>query len=163
MWTPGQGSPVHDHADAHCVMKVSVAQDRSNEAGLLTMNQILQGTLQETLYHWPEESHPEKGTVASLGIKRQTIYRTNQVAYMSDQMGLHSMSNPDAEKPAVSLHRQCKYPTPFLQVSELTQPVYTPPHASRNGCHIFDLATGKRSHVSQRNYFSEYGTKAGQS
>lgn len=23
VWTPGKGSPVHDHADAHCIMKVS--------------------------------------------------------------------------------------------------------------------------------------------
>jgi len=33
VWSPGKGSPVHDHADAHCLMKV------------------LKGTLKETVYH----------------------------------------------------------------------------------------------------------------
>jgi cysteine dioxygenase len=35
VWTPGKRSPVHDHADAHCLMKV------------------LQGSLQETRYSIP--------------------------------------------------------------------------------------------------------------
>lgn len=35
VWTPGKASPIHDHANAHCVMKV------------------LTGSLTETLYAWP--------------------------------------------------------------------------------------------------------------
>lgn len=38
VWSPGKGSPIHDHANAHCIMK------------------ILKGSLRETLYAWPCES-----------------------------------------------------------------------------------------------------------
>lgn len=37
-WTEGQGSPIHDHAGSHCVMKV------------------LDGQLSETIYEWPDSA-----------------------------------------------------------------------------------------------------------
>ncbi|KAJ5973654.1 hypothetical protein N7481_010864 [Penicillium waksmanii] len=43
VWTPGKGSAIHDHANAHCVMK------------------ILKGKLQETLYSWPDEERIRRG------------------------------------------------------------------------------------------------------
>ncbi|KAI9724647.1 MAG: hypothetical protein M1828_003516 [Chrysothrix sp. TS-e1954] len=81
VWNPSKGSPVHDHANAHCVMK------------------ILRGTLEETLYEPPRGSSPPKA-------KKRTLYREDEVTYMSDQLGLHKIINPDANHVAVSLHRE---------------------------------------------------------
>lgn len=124
MWTPGedQTSPVHDHADAHCVMK------------------ILKGSLTETLYGYPCEATctpptmevdndaPSSGsstghkcchsrrdpsaqststTTASseLPVKKKTTYTRDQVTYISDRLGLHSVGNSLGENDfAVSLH-----------------------------------------------------------
>ncbi|PGH17338.1 cysteine dioxygenase [Helicocarpus griseus UAMH5409] len=88
VWSPGNGSAIHDHANAHCVMK------------------ILKGRLQETLYAWPEEDKLQKGETSPLAITRETVYGENQVTYMSDKLGLHKISNPDPDNFAVSLH--CK-------------------------------------------------------
>jgi len=118
VWTPGKGSPVHDHADAHCLMKV------------------LKGSLKETLYEHPQT--PGSGPQ----IVKETTFKENQVTYMADTLGLHKISNPDPKSLAVSLH------------------LYTPPNAAREGCHIFDEKTGKRSHVSQSNFYSLFGCKA---
>ncbi|KAI9812144.1 MAG: capsule-associated protein CAP1 [Pycnora praestabilis] len=95
VWTPGKGSPIHDHADAHCVMK------------------ILQGSLKETLYTWPDRNIVNDHKTSPLDITKETIYSKNQVTYMSDDLGLHKISNPDTEGFAVSLH------------------LYTPPNAAK--------------------------------
>jgi len=115
VWTPGKGSPVHDHADAHCLMKV------------------LKGTLQETRYDFPRNAASPPQVI------KETAYHQDQVTYMADELGLHKISNPDLENMAVSLH------------------LYTPPNAAKVGCNIFDERTGKRSHVTQCNFFSEFG------
>ncbi|MCJ1389528.1 capsule-associated protein CAP1 [Xylographa bjoerkii] len=86
VWTPGKGSPIHDHANAHCVMK------------------ILQGSLKETLYDWPDKSTKRTGLSAPLHAKKETIYEENEVTYMSDKLGLHKISNPEADRVAISLH-----------------------------------------------------------
>ncbi|KAI9770111.1 MAG: Cysteine dioxygenase [Geoglossum simile] len=125
VWTPGRGSPIHDHADAHCLMKV------------------LKGSLKETLYLWPDRNVTNSGLPSPLVTKKETIYCVNQVTYMSDDLGLHKISNPDPHNVAVSLH------------------LYTPPNAARVGCHIYNEETGKRSHVLQCNFYSELGVKAG--
>ncbi len=82
VWTPGKGSPVHDHADAHCLMK------------------ILRGSLMETRYDFPDT--PGRGPQ----ITKETRYKENEVTYMSDELGLHKISNPDPNITAVSLHRR---------------------------------------------------------
>lgn len=81
VWTPGKGSPVHDHADAHCLMKV------------------LKGRLKETRFDFPRDA------VAPLTVSKETVFQENQVTYMSDDLGLHKITNPDPEELAVSLHR----------------------------------------------------------
>ncbi|KAF2718307.1 cysteine dioxygenase type I [Polychaeton citri CBS 116435] len=152
VWTPGKSSPIHDHANAHCVMK------------------ILKGRLQETIYGWPCEVQAEDGSVNAcnvaagdvkcpstqhncsasvegslephaLNVKRNTIYEKEGVTYMSDRLGLHRIGNPSQDQLAVSLH------------------LYTPPNAAKHGCHIFEEATGKKSHVQQCHFYSEFGTK----
>ncbi|KAI4125043.1 MAG: hypothetical protein LQ347_005507 [Umbilicaria vellea] len=86
VWTPGKGSPIHDHADAHCVMK------------------ILKGSLRETLYTWPDDDMVNDRKGSPLKIKRDTIYQKDQVTYISDKIGLHRISNPHPDNVAVSLH-----------------------------------------------------------
>jgi len=89
VWNQGKRSPIHDHANAHCVMK------------------IVKGNLKETVYHMPEPAcsscHTSHG---SLKIKKETVYQETEVAYISDQIGLHHVANPGLDDVAVSLH--CK-------------------------------------------------------
>lgn len=84
VWTPGRGSPVHDHANAHCIMKV------------------LKGTLKETRYHWPTVNL-NNNEQRPLQVQKETLFCENEVTYMSDKLGLHKISNPGSEF-AVSLH-----------------------------------------------------------
>ncbi|KAI0192746.1 RmlC-like cupin domain-containing protein [Xylaria flabelliformis] len=80
VWTPGRGSPIHDHGNAHCVMK------------------ILKGSLTETRYAFPPQgsSHP-------LDIISEKTHSKNEVIYMSDELGVHRMFNKGKDF-AVSLH-----------------------------------------------------------
>ncbi|KAJ5621016.1 hypothetical protein N7510_005000 [Penicillium lagena] len=110
VWNPGKGSPIHDHANAHCIMK------------------ILAGELEETVYHMPDQDAKAE---APLEIKSQKIYRSNEVTYISDDIGLHRVRNPSSNKVAVSLH------------------LYTPPNAADYGYNIFNESTGKACFVPQ--------------
>jgi len=85
VWSPHRGSPIHDHSNAHCVMKV------------------LHGKLKETLYDWPG-SDSAQGSSSPPRIKKETVYSENAVTYMSDEMGIHRIANPDPGNFAVSLH-----------------------------------------------------------
>jgi len=92
-WGPGQQSPIHDHAGAHCFMK------------------MLRGELAEERFDWSASGCVEPGPpkqvteldAASLG---------NSVHFMHDRLGLHRVRNPSLEEPAVSLHI---YAPPFVQ------------------------------------------------
>ncbi|KAM5441224.1 Cysteine dioxygenase [Microsporum ferrugineum] len=86
VWNPGRSSPIHDHANAHCVMKV------------------LHGTLREDRYDWPEQDKVQNGEACPLTVTKETILRENEVTYMSDKLGLHKVTNPDPEDFAISLH-----------------------------------------------------------
>ncbi|KAJ5479402.1 hypothetical protein N7530_004911 [Penicillium desertorum] len=110
VWNPGKGSPVHDHANAHCIMK------------------ILAGTLQETIYNVPDQDSDLAGP---LEIKSDTRHTMNDVAYISDDIGLHRVYNPSSDQVAVSLH------------------LYTPPNAADYGYNIYNEVTGKASFVPQ--------------
>lgn len=85
VWSPKKASPIHDHANAHCIMKV------------------LKGSLVETRYSWPTTAlnQEEQRPLQSISEKK---YEENQVTYMSDKLGLHRISNPNPEEYAVSLH-----------------------------------------------------------
>ncbi|OBU00929.1 hypothetical protein VE01_00757 [Pseudogymnoascus verrucosus] len=82
VWSPNKGSLIHDHADAHCLMR------------------ILSGTLRETRYATP----PSPAAAAPPTVLKETTYSAGQVTYMSDSLGVHKISNPDPERMAVSLH-----------------------------------------------------------
>ncbi|KAF2107427.1 cysteine dioxygenase [Lophiotrema nucula] len=121
-WRPGQESAVHDHANAHCIMK------------------ILKGQLLETRFHRPTVEqliNEEKQPLVRDG--NPMPYNVNEVTYMSDDLGLHKIGNPDPQEWAVSLH------------------LYTPPNAAVYGCNKFDEQTGKPSHVPQNNFYSTDG------
>jgi prolyl-tRNA editing enzyme YbaK/EbsC (Cys-tRNA(Pro) deacylase) len=76
---------------------------------------ILRGELTETRYVFPERDEPE-GPMTVLAEKK---YQENQVTYMSDELGLHRVSNRGSDF-AVSLH--CKSATgPETLVLELTK------------------------------------------
>lgn len=79
-WTPNKESPIHDHADSHCIMKV------------------LKGSLRETRFDWPDDVGK-----SPLKMKETTTFHENDVTYMSDKLGLHRISN-DENEVAVSLH-----------------------------------------------------------
>ncbi|KAF4449929.1 cysteine dioxygenase [Fusarium austroafricanum] len=81
VWSPGKGSPIHDHGNAHCLMK------------------ILKGNLTETRYAFPDENEEEK----QMKVIGERTYKENSVAYMADELGLHRVSNRGSDF-AVSLH-----------------------------------------------------------
>jgi len=81
-WSPGKSSPIHDHANAHCVMKV------------------LKGELTEILYDWPEDSGKEE----PLHVKSFRTLGHDAVTYMHDKLGLHKIGNPSTDDIAVSVH-----------------------------------------------------------
>ncbi|KAB8293401.1 hypothetical protein EYC80_007719 [Monilinia laxa] len=124
VWTPGQESKVHDHAASHCLMK------------------IMKGGLKET--RWITPTVPMKASLAGneeieMQIEGVRNYRMEKVAYMCDDMGLHSIANPSNTEYAVSLH------------------LYTPPNAAMHGCHVFDPLTGEKTHVKPSAYDSVRG------
>ncbi|KAM3506936.1 hypothetical protein MY10362_002056 [Beauveria mimosiformis] len=81
VWSPSKGSPIHDHGNAHCLMK------------------ILKGNLTETRYEFPQEGESS----GPLKVITEKTYKENQVAYMADELGLHRVSNRGSDF-AVSLH-----------------------------------------------------------
>ncbi len=77
-WGPGQASPIHDHAESHCVMK------------------ILQGHLKESLF---------RKTEGKLALCKETVLGEGEVAYIHDRIGWHRVANCTGDgKGAVSLH-----------------------------------------------------------
>lgn len=115
VWSPQKASAIHDHANAHCCMK------------------ILKGKLVESLYQIPDHEG------SALTPKKRTTLDSGDVGYISDQIGLHSISNPLKDQYSVSLH------------------LYTPPYASMYGCSMYDASTGKKHHVDMSKYYSWQG------
>lgn len=109
-WNCGRGSPIHDHSNSHCLMK------------------ILQGTLKETRYRWPEgRAGWTLGDPEDIGEEMRVLgtpmeYKTDELAYINDDLGLHRVENPSHIEGAVSLH------------------LYTPPF---DMCKVFDDNTSK--------------------
>lgn len=91
-WNHGQASAIHDHAGAHCVMKV------------------LDGELVEELYSMPEDVDSLVGNSSEPGAMKPrqiTTICTNKTVYISDQIGLHRIANESHVLQAVSLHLYC--------------------------------------------------------
>lgn len=145
VWTPGKGSPIHDHGNAHCIMK------------------ILHGSLTESRYEFPNSDKQQPMELIS-----QKTYKENEVAYMADELGLHKMENRGDDY-AISLHCRCS-PHPAASSREAAsfaccigtcrltsdEPVYTPPNVAKSGCHTFNPITGERSYVPKCGYYSKF-------
>lgn len=102
-WGEGQGSAIHDHADAHCFMK------------------ILHGSLSEVRFAWPkkdQQGDDNQDEVEGMKEISRTYLKTNSVCYMNDSLGLHRVENPSHTEPAVSLHLYCP---PFSSCSMFDQ------------------------------------------
>ena len=61
---------------------------------------ILKGEVTETRYDFPNV------VGMPMEMKQEQVYKTNQTAYMADELGLHSVSNKGSDY-AVSLH--CRF------------------------------------------------------
>ncbi|XP_057368544.1 cysteine dioxygenase type 1-like [Daphnia carinata] len=87
-WGESHASPIHDHADAHCFMK------------------MLKGTLKEVRFDWPKECDCEATDAACEQLKEKSsaLLKLDEVCYINDSMGLHRMENPSHVEGAVSLH-----------------------------------------------------------
>jgi cysteine dioxygenase len=111
---------------------------------------ILAGTLQETVYDLPDQGSDCPGP---LDIKSDSRHTMNDVAYISDDIGLHRVYNPSSDQVAVSLH--CEFctedfePLSWCLVLTEASPVYTPPNAADYGYNIYNEKTGKASFVPQ--------------
>merc|ERR1712025_138145 len=115
-WPEGAQSAIHDHADSHCFVRV------------------LDGTVKETKYHWPEEKIEEDGSLAEQGVEH---YEPGGVTYMSDQLGLHRIENGSHANKLCTIH------------------LYSPPFSD---CNIFDARTSKKTKVSMV-FTSKFGEK----
>ncbi|KAF7558407.1 hypothetical protein G7046_g5752 [Stylonectria norvegica] len=135
VWSPGKGSPIHDHGNAHCLMK------------------ILRGNLTETRFAFPEENKGE----GPMEVISEKTYKENAVNYMADELGLHRVTNQGSDF-AVSLHRKIlPSVTDTCRRIDRNFAVYTPPNVAKKGCNIFDQKTGRSSHVAGCQYFSAFG------
>lgn len=85
-WNESQGSCIHDHADAHCFMK------------------LLQGELTEVRFDWPSSSDEPESELKQL---ETNTLKLNEVAYINDSIGLHRVENRSHTEKAVSLHLYC--------------------------------------------------------
>ncbi|ERT01560.1 cysteine dioxygenase [Sporothrix schenckii 1099-18] len=85
VWSPGKGSPIHDHGNAHCLMK------------------ILRGDLTETRYAFPEDNASGTSEPKPMTVTSEKTYHENAVAYMADELGVHKIWNKGSDF-AVSLH-----------------------------------------------------------
>lgn len=93
-WGEGHGAGIHDHANSHCFMK------------------MLQGSLEEVRYAWPESEDEE---LKEIGRKRLEL---NEVCYINDSLGLHRVENVSSYDTAISLHLYCP---PYEQCSVFNQ------------------------------------------
>lgn len=114
---------------------------------------ILDGELQETLYNWPDKvqhevDHADSGMgsdhsdtedkATPMTVKKVTVLHKDECAYMSDQLGLHRVSNPLKTQGSLSLH------------------LYTPPYET---CKTFNERSSKARPSGKCVYFSANGQK----
>jgi len=80
-WQPGQLTPIHDHGGEECWVK------------------IIEGEFKETVY--------KEDDAGTLEIARTTESKANDITYMVDFMGFHSLENLSKKK-SLSLHLYAK-------------------------------------------------------
>lgn len=80
-WGPGQESPIHNHEGQDCWMA------------------ILDGDIEEVRFSMPAAGHT--GPLDPLG---SNVFRTGEVGFIQDQMGLHLVRTASPRHAGVSLH-----------------------------------------------------------
>jgi len=80
-WSEGQKTPIHDHGGEECWVKV------------------IDGQLEEVIY--------QKNDNDALTVVKAAVSKANQVTYMKDFMGFHSLENV-AKKRSMTLHLYAK-------------------------------------------------------
>lgn len=97
-WEPGQKTPIHDHGGEECWVRA------------------VRGEFEEVIYKMDDNDEPQ--------LVKSDISKTNDITYMIDFMGFHSLQNISDER-SMSLHLYAK-------------PIKT--------CNSYDEATGKIIH-----------------
>eukprot|EP00035_Acanthoeca_spectabilis_P035529 m.35172 g.35172 ORF g.35172 m.35172 type:complete len:197 (+) comp7417_c0_seq2:34-624(+) len=116
-WNVGQHSTIHDHSGSHCFMK------------------CLDGTLHEELYRTPD-GEESAGPMAPYKVSE---LETDGICYISDEVGLHRISNQSHTVPAVTLH------------------LYSPPYET---CKSFCEHSGTARRSGAMTFYSKGGVKA---
>jgi cysteine dioxygenase len=80
-WEPGQKTPIHDHGGEECWVKA------------------VQGEFEEVIYKLDDNDE--------LNLVKSDISKTNDITYMIDFMGFHSLQNISTER-SMSLHLYAK-------------------------------------------------------
>jgi len=88
-WPEGAVSPIHDHSNSHCFMRV------------------LSGGVKEIRYDWPEQGVKSDGSLVETGTREVGEGAT---IYMSDELGVHRVENGSHSDKLVSVHL---YSPPF--------------------------------------------------
>uniref|UniRef100_A0A2C9LAW3 cysteine dioxygenase n=1 Tax=Biomphalaria glabrata TaxID=6526 RepID=A0A2C9LAW3_BIOGL len=96
-WQPGKGSKIHAHEGSNCFLKV------------------LQGELREEMFDWPTK-------VCQMIPREEKIYTDGDLNLMTDDKGLHRVTNNNKSEMTISLH------------------IYLPPFRH---CSWFEEETGK--------------------
>jgi len=82
-WPEGSVSPIHDHSDSHCFMR------------------ILEGRLKEIRYDWPEQNQQSDGSLVEIGTRE---VGAGDTLYISDEIGLHKVENSSHSNRLCSIH-----------------------------------------------------------
>ncbi|CAG8623265.1 32099_t:CDS:2, partial [Racocetra persica] len=87
-WDYGVASPIHNHPNSHCILKV------------------LAGTLVEFKYSLPNRMSQQSmgSNVIPMNLIEKATYNRDQVTYIHDEIGVHKVFNPSKTERAVSLH-----------------------------------------------------------
>eukprot|EP00037_Helgoeca_nana_P037974 m.18433 g.18433 ORF g.18433 m.18433 type:complete len:201 (+) comp9653_c0_seq1:72-674(+) len=115
-WNLGQHSSIHAHAGSHCFMK------------------CLDGALHEELYDMPETDEP----CGKMDPCKVSPLETNGTCYISDEVGLHRISNQSHTVPAISLH------------------LYSPPYET---CKSYCELSGEARCSAKMTFYSKEGVK----
>lgn len=87
-WNPCMGSPVHNHAESECFMRV------------------VDGQVLESQYETPTENSTDDGSIAlvqPLQLRCKAVHVAGCVAYINDSVGLHKIENIFPDR-AATLH-----------------------------------------------------------
>ena len=135
---------------------------------------MLEGSLRETQYDWPDSNLVNGGHRSPLRPKKETVISRDDVTYITDSVSVpqsrqHTRYADDWRSTAYTKSRipiqqsmLCHCIVSFLPYRRIqnqakSSKVYAPPNAAREGCQVFDEHTGEATHVVRYDLFSEMG------